>query len=76
MQRLTRSEENEASPVLGVSEYSDETSSRALLREFAALVLGQKVNRRFDYTYEFLRHTHTDRFEIKYSSRYFWNFYM
>jgi len=50
MQRLTRSEENEASSVLRVSDYTDETRSRALLREFAAQVLGQKVNRRFDYT--------------------------
>jgi hypothetical protein len=50
MQRLTRSEEIEASSVLEVSEYTDETSSGTLLRESVALILGQKVNRRFDYT--------------------------
>jgi hypothetical protein len=33
--------------------------------------LGQKGNRRFDYTYEFVRHKHTDRFKIKYSSKIF-----
>ena len=44
MQLLSRREENEATPVLGVSEYSDETSPQALLKEFLALILGRKVN--------------------------------
>jgi hypothetical protein len=47
---MTKSEENETSVLFGVSEYTDETIPRALNREFAAQVLGQKVNRRFDYT--------------------------
>jgi hypothetical protein len=42
MQRLNRREVNEATPVLGVSEYSEETIPPALLREFAALVLERK----------------------------------